>query len=163
MTLPALPICWIETYSMLSYFSMFGIGMALTGMICMFGMLSNELSNGEEVKGSLKVFDVGAFFSNIGDAMFVFEGNAVVINVRSEAKNQNKYEMILGSAIGTIMTIFMIFSTFGYYVYKDETNPIFTLNFEPINGLVTFVLFCVCINAFFSYPIQILAAFDIAE
>ena len=59
--------------------------------------------------------------------------------------------------------IFMIFSFFGYYVYKEETNSIFTLNLEPINGLVTFVLFCVCINALISYPIQILAAFDIAE
>ena len=120
LTIPALPICWIETYSMLSYFSMFGIGMAIIGMLVMFGMLGNKLAKDEEVKGDLKVFDFFAFFGNIGVAMFVFEGNAVVINVRSEAKNQNKYGRILTSAIMTILTIFMIFSTFGYYVYKDE-------------------------------------------
>ena len=34
---------------------------------------------------------------------------------------------------------------------------------QPINWYVTFVYFCVCINCFISYPVQILAAFDIAE
>ena len=87
LTIPALPICWIETYSMLSYFSMFGIGMALIGMMVMFGMLSDKVAKDEEVKGDLKIFDFWAFFGNIGVAMFVFEGNAVVINVRSEARD----------------------------------------------------------------------------
>ena len=90
-------------------------------------------------------------------------GNAVVINVRAEAKNQEKYGFILTSAISSIITLFMVFATFAYDVYRDETNPIFTLNLVPINGLVTFVLFCVCTNALLSYPLQILAAFDIVE
>ena len=70
-----------------------------------------------------------AFFGNIGVAIFVFEGNAVVINVHSEAKNPDKFNKILASAITTIMSLFMVFATFAYYVYRDETNPIFTLNF----------------------------------
>ena len=57
----------------------------------------------------------------------------------------------------------MVFATFGYIVYRGETEPIFTMSLVPINGLITFVLFCVCMNAFVSYPIQILAAFDIGE
>ena len=163
LTLPALPICWIETYTILSYFSMLGIALAIIGMTCIFGMLGDKLAKGQETPGDIKVIDPLAMFGNIGVAIFVFEGNACVINVRSETKNQDKYHIILSSAVGTIMTLFMIFSTFGYVVYKDETNPIFTLNLQPINGLVTFILFCVCMNAFVSYPVQILAAFDIAE
>ena len=58
LTLPALPVCWIETYTILSYFSMFGIGMALIGMMFMFGMLGDKLAKGEEVKADLKVFDI---------------------------------------------------------------------------------------------------------
>ena len=163
LTIPALPVSWIETYTILSYSSMFGICMAMIGMIIMFGILGDKLANGEEVQGEIKVFSPLQFFGNIGVAMFVFEGNAVVINVRSEAKNPKTYGKILTSAIITVILLFMVFSTFGYIVYRDETNPIFTLNLVPINGLITFVLFCVCINAFVSYPIQILAAFDIAE
>ena len=37
------------------------------------------------------------------------------------------------------------------------------LNLQPIDGLVTFIMFCVCVNCFISYPLQIMAAFDIAE
>ena len=163
LTIPALPISWIETYTMLSYFCMFGIFIAVVGMIIMFSMLGDKIAKDEEVKSDLKVFDIAAFFGNIGVAMFVFEGNAVVINVRSESKNQEKYGFILISATATIITLFMVFSTFAYVVYRDETNSIFTLNLVPIDGLVTFVLFCVCLNALLSYPLQILAAFDIAE
>ena len=85
MTIPALPIGWIETYTILSYFSMAGIGVALIGMCVMSGILGSKLAKDEEVKSDLKVFDPLEFFGNIGVAMFVFEGNAVVINVRSEA------------------------------------------------------------------------------
>ena len=57
----------------------------------------------------------------------------------------------------------MIFAVVAYVTYKDTCNSIFVLNMVPINGYVTFIFACVCINCFISYPIQILAAFDIAE
>ena len=87
LTIPALPISWIETYTFLSYFSIFGLGMAILAMCMMFGYLGKKLHNGQEVEGDMKVFDVYQFFGNIGVAMFVFEGNAVVINVRAETIN----------------------------------------------------------------------------
>ena len=57
----------------------------------------------------------------------------------------------------------MVFAMLAYVTYKDDCNSIFVLNFQPINGLVTTIYACVCINCFISYPVQILAAFDIAE
>ena len=87
LTLPALPICWIKTYTMLSYFSMVGIFLAIAGMACTFGILGEKLAKGEESSGEVKVIDPLEMFGNIGVAIFVFEGNACVINVRSEAKN----------------------------------------------------------------------------
>ena len=113
--------------------------------------------------GSLKVFDIKEFFGNIGVAMFVFEGNACVINVRAETINTDKYPKILTMAVTTVITLFMIFATIAYVTYKGDCDPIFVLSLKPVNGFVTFIYFCVCINAFISYPVQILAAFDIAE
>ena len=57
----------------------------------------------------------------------------------------------------------MVFSLVGYSTYKEDCNSIFVLNFEPINGYITFIFACVCINCFISYPLQILVAFDIGE
>ena len=57
LTIPALPVSWIETYTYLSYFSIFGIGMALLGMAMMFGYMGTKIHNDEQVQGELKVFD----------------------------------------------------------------------------------------------------------
>ena len=62
-----------------------------------------------------------------------------------------------------MLSLFVIFALVAYSVYKVECNSIFVLNLMPINELVTFIYVCVCINCFISYPLQILAAFDIAE
>lgn len=47
MTVPALPISWIESYTFLSYFVMFGISIALLGMGLMFGYLGDKIHSGE--------------------------------------------------------------------------------------------------------------------
>jgi hypothetical protein len=40
LTIPALPISFIETYTFLSYFVMFGITVALAGLFSMMGLCS---------------------------------------------------------------------------------------------------------------------------
>ena len=108
-------------------------------------------------------FDFVQVLGHIGVAMLVFEGNAVVINIKAETKNKDAYSTILTSSVIMVLIFFVGFATFAYYVFRDETNPIFTLSLYPINGLITFVIICVCFNAFISYPVQILVAFDIIE
>ena len=153
MTIPALPIGFIETYTFLSYFVMFGIGMATLGMVMIFGYLGEKLARDEQVMGDLKVFDAYQTVGNLGVAMFVFEGNAVVINVRAETINQHKYPKILTSGIVSVLTLFMVFAIVAYATYKGDCNSIFVLNMQPITWYVTFVYFCVCINCFISYPV----------
>mmetsp|Transcript_560 Transcript_560/g.751 ORF Transcript_560/g.751 Transcript_560/m.751 type:complete len:310 (+) Transcript_560:71-1000(+) len=153
MTIPALPISWINSYTFLSYFTIFGIGMAMVGMVMMMGYLGEKLAHDEEVQGPLKVFEPFQFFGNIGVAMFLFEGNAVVINVRAETINQEKYPRILTTALVSVISLFIVFALVAYATYKDTCDPIFVLNLSPINAYVTFIYCCVCINCFISYPI----------
>ena len=153
LTLPALAISLIQTYTFLSYFVTFGILMALIGMGMMFGYLGEKLNTDQEVPGEIKIFDVAQVFGNIGVAMFLFEGNAVVINVRAETKNQHRYPTILTTSFISVISMFMVFGILAYSVYKDQCNSIFVLNLQPVNGFVTFVYTCVCINCFISYPV----------
>ena len=51
--------------------------------------------------------------------MFVFEGNAVVVNVRAETINQDKYPKILTTAIISVVGLFLVFSMLAYGTYKD--------------------------------------------
>ena len=147
-----MPICWIETYTFLSYFSIAGITVALIGMLCMFGYNFNLIANHEAVYTDLKYFDVLGMFGHIGVAMFVFEGNAVIMNVRAEAINKDKYPMILNLAIVTTISLFMVFASVCYITYRDSVNDIFVLSLK-LSAFTIFIRLCTCFNALCSYPV----------
>ena len=75
--------------------------------------------NIEPFECSLKVWSTIGVFGHIGFAMFVFEGNAAVINIRAETKNAEKYPKILVSAIVTMLSLFILFSMLAYGAYKQ--------------------------------------------
>lgn len=100
----------------------------------------------------------------IGLAMYLFDGNAIVVSVRAESGNKKyKYSSLLRRAIIFDLCLFIVFASICYYVYREQAQPIFTMSLVPVNGLVYFILACVSINALTSYPVQILAAFKIIE
>jgi len=95
LTIPALPISFIETYTFLSYFVMFGMTVAMAGLFSMMGLCSKEIylntgcdpSNPDLGLCETKIFNPAEVFGHIGFAMYMFEGNACVVNIRAEAKN----------------------------------------------------------------------------
>lgn len=74
---------------------MFGITVALAGLFSMMGLCSKEiyLNQGcDPLNPSLgacetKIINPAEVFGHIGFAMYMFEGNACVVNIRAEAKN----------------------------------------------------------------------------
>ncbi len=119
LTIPAMPICWIETYTFLSYFSIAGISVATVGMICMLGYCFNLIAENEAVYTEVKYFDFLGMIGHIGVAMFLFEGNAVIMNVRAEVKDKKNYPRILNLAIITTILMFMSFASVCYLTYRD--------------------------------------------
>ena len=87
LTIPALPCSWITTYTFLSYFSMAGIGLAVLALAMMTGYMIEKAENGNSVVGEVITFDFIGVAGHIGVAMFIFEGNAAVLNVRAEASD----------------------------------------------------------------------------
>ena len=85
--------------------------------------------------------------------MYIFDGSAIVINIRAEAKNKQRYPSILKKAVIFTLTLFIAFSTLTYLVYREECLPLLTMNFRPVNGIVIFIFGCVCINALTSLPV----------
>jgi len=97
---------------------MAGIFVALIGMVCMFGYNFDKMVH-DPVQSDLKYFDILGMLGHIGVAMFVFEGNAVIMNVRAEAKNKDRYPVILNLAIVSTISLFMVFASVCYATYKD--------------------------------------------
>ena len=95
--------------------------------------------------------------------MFVYVGNSIILNIRAEAMNKGKFPVLLvTSTLATLIT-YMIYASMAVYVYRSTTPSVFLDALKPVNAYVTVIMSCVCVNAFFSYPLQILVVFDIAE
>ncbi|TNV79332.1 hypothetical protein FGO68_gene802 [Halteria grandinella] len=153
-----------NSYKFLSLLSIPSIMIAILGMICIFFYAFGELTQGRTSHSDLKYFDLESILGRIGLAMYIFDGNAIVVNIRAEAREKKaKYPQILSRAIIFTLSLFIVFSTICYYVYREHSAPIFTMSFAPMNSLIMFILCCVCINAMTSYPVQMLAAFNILE
>ena len=111
----------------------------------------------------LRSFNFLAVLGHVGLSMFIFEGNAAIINVKSEVQNKKHFLTLMLVAVILIMVTLIAFGEIGYYTYKSDVQDLFTLNMVPINGFVTTTIVFLCVNAFISIPTQILAAFDIIE
>lgn len=164
MLIVTIPLSLVKTYTYLSYVSMAGIACATVGGTLLIGYCSTILKDGTQVPGDLKVFDISQFFGYVGIAMFAFEGNGVVINLRAEARDKSKYPTLLRSAILTIIIWYMVLSTLSYATYKDRTGLVnyITQNL-PMNAFTIAINLLFCVNALTSYPLQILCAFEIIE
>ncbi len=122
MIIPTIPLCLLKTYTNISYVSMTGIACALTGGLILIGYFCNMLVNKEDPPGEIKIFDYAQFFGYVGIAMFSFEGNGVVINLKAIAKNKKKYPNLLRLAVLSIIIWYMILASISYITYKDKTG-----------------------------------------
>ena len=88
----------------------------------MVGYLIGKIKSGDYAKDSeLKFFDPVGVFSNIGIAVFCFEGNGVVINLRAEAKQKKSYFLILKFAVLTVITWYMVLASICYFTFREFT------------------------------------------
>ena len=128
LTLPALLITFIRTYTFASYIAGFGVYIILISKMILVGYLSKLISKDAIANGSLKVIDFTQIVGNIGIASYLFEGNGVIMNVKAETKNQHLYHRIVILAVSMLCAIVVFLSGIVYFVYREETSPMFTFN-----------------------------------
>jgi len=90
---------------------------------------SYKLSSGAYVHQPIKYFDAFQVFGHIGIAMFAFEGNCVILNIRAEARNKRAYPSLLVASIASVLALYMAFATVGYLTYRGLTKDFITFNF----------------------------------
>ena len=166
LVIPVILMSNIDSYKFLGSLSIPSVMIAITGMLCIFYYSFSQIAIGGVTShhSELKLFDFYSIMGRIGLAMYIFDGNAIVVNIRAEANEKKKYyPRILIKAIVFSLVLFVCFATICYSVYREDTHPIFTMSLTPINSMVAFIILCICVNALTSYPIQILAAFSIIE
>ena len=120
ITVPALAFAWIETYTFASYFSAFGIFSFFCSLTLIFGYMAKITQKGGVSPEEMKAFDFHQFIGNVGIAAFTFEVNGVIVNIKAETKNQNRFPYILILAVVTIWFLCIAYALFAYYVFKSD-------------------------------------------
>lgn len=103
-----------------------GIACALLGGILLMSFCGGKLHNDTYVHEDMKIFDISQFFGYIGIAMFIFEGNGIVLNLNNEAKDKSKYPKLLVSAVITIILWYLTLSMICYSTYRGKTFDLIT-------------------------------------
>lgn len=119
LLIPAIPVSLIKNYTHLSYVSMVGITCATLAFIMLVGYCSYYMTTSSYPPPyPVEYFNVNQVFINIGIAMFVFEGNGVILNLRTEAKDRKSYPSILTLAVGCLVIIYMTLACISYLAYR---------------------------------------------
>lgn len=87
LTVPALIISQVRTYTYLSKLSIPGIIIAFSCMIIIVILCSMKAINHEISETEFKLFNWNSVFGYIGVAMYTFDANVIVLNIKSEAIN----------------------------------------------------------------------------
>lgn len=125
--------------------------------ICAKKAIKNEISETE-----FKLFDIRGVLGYIGVAMYTYDANVIVLNIKAEAENEEKYKGIFKRAALFSIIVFLSFTSVCYYTYREESKDMFTMTL-PMDAFSNLVRIGVCINAMFSYPMQILTCFNTIE
>lgn len=88
-------------------------------MLCIFEYCISHLADGTSVHGDVNYFNISGIFGHIGVAMFIFEGNACIVNIRDEAKDKVKFPKILVASIISTISLFMVFGLIAYFTFLD--------------------------------------------
>ena len=77
-----MPICWLRSYGCISYISGIGGVFVFVSLFVIMGYGEQDLRNHPEYHEHIKYLGLGQFPLFFGTAVFAFEGNGVVINLR---------------------------------------------------------------------------------
>jgi amino acid permease len=122
LILPVILMSSIGSYKFLTYLSIPSVMIAITGMLCIFYYSLSQMTKGATSNEELLLLDFWKMMGRVGLAMYLFDGTAVILNVCSESGHmKKKYTKILLRAIFFDLSLFVLFATICYYVYREET------------------------------------------
>jgi len=88
LVIPVILMSSIDSYKFLGSLSIPSVMIAITGMLCIFYYSFSQISLSSSHHTDLKLFDFDKILGRIGLAMYIFDGNSIVVNIRAEANEK---------------------------------------------------------------------------
>lgn len=139
-----------NTYTCLSYLSTAAIFVGMSSLLLTTAMSSHEIGKHDD---DLNLFNLSYMFGYASTVFFIFEGNAVVLNVRAEAINKANFSnLLMWSQFVTVMT-YSLFAIANYMAYGNGMEITIFVNLAPMSGTVIFIMGCFSFNIIITYPV----------
>jgi len=155
--------CWIQTFTYLSYLSALGITAALFAYFGILVFCGTNYKKQPAFHSKPVMFNGWNVLGYAGLAMYTFEGTAVVLNLRNEARNPKKYPRYMKWALFSVIFIFLTLGFTCYLTFKENTKNILTLNLQPSTPFTISLKFLIVFNVLCSFPVQALCLFELIE
>jgi amino acid permease len=127
-------------------------------VISIFDISEIAERDGIKPKSGYDAINDETYFDMIGFSFFMFEGIGAVMpvmNACSPEVHQN-FPYILVAALGTLCTVYIIFSEINYYTFGNGLNQPIVMGMMPADDpIIQIVKVLFSLNIMFSYPITI--------
>lgn len=97
-----------------------------------------------------------------GIAVFNFEGNGVILNIKASMEHPEAFHKIKRNIIIMVVCLLILFGCFSYEAFGDRIEDMVTMNL-PHDNLTSTVQLLYCFGLLGSFPMQIIPAIDITE
>ena len=111
-----IPICWLRSFKYLAYVSMASNVFLVFALFIIVGYCLQNHSEHPELSNNLNYLDLSAVPLFFGIAVFDFEGNGVVINLRASMKKPERFNFVLKLTLTIYVSFLCIFSAIAYWV-----------------------------------------------
>ncbi|KAL4272333.1 hypothetical protein GQ457_13G011900 [Hibiscus cannabinus] len=157
-------LSWIGSLAAFAPFSIFA---DICNVLAMGFVIKADIERAS--RGDFSFRDRKAITDNLGGlpfaggmAVFCFEGFGMTLALEASMKERKTFPKVLGMAFAWITLVYVLFGTFGYMAYGDETKDIITLNL-PKNWTAIAVQIGLCLGLVFTFPIMVHPVNEILE
>lgn len=128
-----LPISLLQSMKHISYVSGVAIASILTALGFIIAANVSVIDKmGRDGISQMKMWDASMLPFFLGTAAFMFEGNAVMLEVHHEAENpKQNFEPTLKRAMSFTVFLICLIGLLSYGAYEDKTQQIVLMNLTP--------------------------------
>jgi len=100
-----------------------------------------------------KAFKLSGLPFILGVSIYCYEGAGMILSLEQSVQigHRDKFPRLLAFALGSITLLYVIFGSFGYASFGENTAKIITLNM-PSGLLPDLVKGCLCFSLLFTLP-----------
>ena len=128
-----IPICWLKTFSFISYISFFANISIIFALIVIMSYGEKEFVEQPELHENIRLIKISQLPLFFGIAVFNFEGNGVILNLQSSMINPDEFLKVMRNVLIIIITILVVFSCFSYEAFGNRIDDMVTMNLPHDN------------------------------